>query len=114
MFVFMAIKPLSLLNLAFSMFATTVDVVFRNIDDALASFPPKKCLRSMFDNLCVVFKANVKTSDIEFTKFVVRFTLFDIWCEATDAKFNDAALMLSKMWSFRGDGVLVGVSVGKL
>lgn len=76
--VFVAITAFRAFNFVFNMLATTVDVAFKNIVEAFASFPPKKWLRSMVDNLSVVFRANVKASDIAFTKCVVRFTPFDI------------------------------------
>lgn len=98
------------LNFVFSILATTFDVAFKNIDDVFANLPPKKCLRSMFDNLFVVFKANVKTSDIVFTKLAVLFTPFDTCFDVIRAKFVEAAFRFSNTCNLRA----VGPSTGTL
>lgn len=95
--VFVVMIAFMAMNFVFRIVVTTVDVVFKNNAEALASLPPKKCLRSMFDNLFVVFNANVNTSDIVFTKFVVRFTPSDTCFDVTRAKLVDAAFKLSKI-----------------
>lgn len=96
-FVFLVIIAFMAMNCVFSKVVTTVDVAFKNTVDAFASFPPKKCLRSMCDNLFDVFNANANTSDIVFTKFVVRFVPVATCFDATRAKLVDAALRLSKI-----------------